>query len=111
MFLGWGSNQNLVSQIQMFESGVPTCTGGDNEHIFAKVSSPKTFCGGHKYDGGPCRIDTGGGFIIFTEDKWYLRGLVAGALTTDKNPCLSSSYGVFTDVSKFDDWIAANTDV
>ena len=92
----------------MFMSHLVTCTHGDNEHIFAKASSPRTFCGGHKYDGGPCRIDTGGGFVIYTEDKWYLKGLVAGILTTNKNTCKSSAYGVFTDVSKFHNWITSN---
>ena len=108
MFLGWRSNDNLVYHVKVFETGLSTCTGRDNEHLFVKASSPRTFCGGHKYDGGPCRIDTGGGFIIFTEDKWYLKGLVAGSLTTNKNPCESNSYGVFTDVSKFHKWIASN---
>ena len=37
-----------------------------------------------------------------------LERFVAGSLTTNKNPCESNSYGVFTDVSKFNKWIASN---
>ena len=111
MFLGWRSNDNLVYHVKVFETGLSTCSGRDNEHPFVKASSPRTLCVGYTYDVAPCRIDTGGGLITSIEDKFYLKGLVAGSLATDKIHCESSSYGVFTDVSKFEDWIAANTNV
>jgi secreted trypsin-like serine protease len=50
--------------------------------------------------------DSGGGFIVKTNGKWYLRGIVSSSLINpDTYECDTSNFVVFTDVTKFTDWI------
>jgi secreted trypsin-like serine protease len=94
---------------------------------FNKLTSDRTFCAGNKVEGsGPCNGDSGikndgklletflsfvetfsgGGFVVKVNDKWYLRGIISSSLVDlAQSTCDTKSYAVFTDVSKFTQWI------
>jgi secreted trypsin-like serine protease len=60
---------------------------------------------------GPCSGDSGGGMYsnardVDGVDKWFLRGIVSLSLHNPKTQmCDLTNYVVFTDLSKFGDWI------
>ena len=55
---------------------------------------------------GPCNGDSGGGFVVKSDGKWYLRGVVSSALYNNELfMCDTHNYAVFTDVAQFKDWI------
>lgn len=53
--------------------------------------------------------DSGGGFIVNNNGRWYLRGIVSSSLF-DKEllMCDTRNYAVFTDVAAYIDWIQQN---
>jgi secreted trypsin-like serine protease len=70
-----------------------------------ELSSKRTFCAGSADGRGACKGDAGSGLYIKYKDKFYLRGLLSGALFNEDNKCDVSTYSVYTDVFKFQDWI------
>lgn len=59
---------------------------------------------GFRNGSGPCNGDSGGGFMMLRDGRWTLRGVVSMSIA-DQGRCDLSQYLVFTDVSKFSDWI------
>lgn len=62
---------------------------------------------GNKDGTGPCNGDSGGGLYFFLEGKWHIRGVVSNSLPdkeTDEE-CGLRDFVVYTDVSKYSDWI------
>lgn len=70
-------------------------------------SSENTFCAGkEKIHNGPCKGDSGSGFIYKENYKSYLRGIVSvGIWSFERKNCDLTFFTVFTDVSKFTQWI------
>ncbi|KAK9753134.1 Serine protease gd N-terminus [Popillia japonica] len=105
---GWGKDENgatlspepkqvtlpIVTQVQCLES----------HDDFADITSDRTFCAGFRNGSGPCNGDSGGGFMMLRDGRWTLRGVVSMSIA-DQGRCDLSQYLVFTDVSKFSDWI------
>lgn len=55
---------------------------------------------------GPCNGDSGSGFILKKDDRWILRGIVSTSLLDqEQKSCDLKHYVVFTDASKFLDWL------
>jgi secreted trypsin-like serine protease len=81
-----------------------------NENCFFKspslaaLSSTRTFCAGSADGRGTCNGDSGGGFYIKYQGKFYLRGIISASLIKNKS-CDVSTYAIYTDVFKFQDWI------
>ncbi|CAG9811207.1 unnamed protein product [Chironomus riparius] len=71
----------------------------------ALLSSGRTFCGGSGTGVGVCRGDSGGGLIVTDGSAYYLRGVVSSSLIGGPYGCDVDIYAVFTDVTKFVDWI------
>lgn len=56
----------------------------------------------YKYISG----DSGGGFVVRYNNKWYLRGLVSSSLQDkDLFTCDTKNFAVFTDIAAYRDWI------
>ncbi|RZC34212.1 Trypsin domain containing protein [Asbolus verrucosus] len=72
---------------------------------FKNLTSEKTFCAGNRDGSGPCSGDSGAGFVIKLDGKWYLRGLVSTAIKNADFSCNLNEYIVFSDVAKMNDWI------
>ena len=75
------------------------------------ITSDRTFCATGAKDEGPCPGDSGGGLIIFKENKWFLRGLVSASESPKDVKCAPGSIVIFTDVSKFVSWIPSHESV
>lgn len=55
--------------------------------------------------------DSGGGFVVKSGDRWYLRGVVSSALLDRETyMCDTHNYVVFTDVAQFKDWVIQHID-
>ncbi|XP_059610639.1 serine protease gd-like [Phlebotomus argentipes] len=111
VIVGWGRDEHnniltfeprrleipIVSETECLAAG----------KIFSIITTPRTFCGGWR-DGkrGPCHGDSGSGLLIYEDHRWQLLGIISVAV---KHPisglCDLSQYVVFTDVSKFVQWI------
>jgi len=47
----------------------------------------------------------GGGFFIFSESSWMVKGIVSSSTFDSSSRCDVTRYAVFTNVVKFLDWI------
>jgi secreted trypsin-like serine protease len=47
---------------------------------------------------------SGGGIVLKTGKKWFIRGIVSASLR-DGASCDVNSYAIFTDIAKFMPWI------
>jgi len=77
----------------------------NNNEGLALISSGRTFCGGTGTGVGVCTGDSGSGLIVTDGNAFYLRGIVSSSLLNAKRGCDVDTYAVFTDVTKFVDWI------
>ncbi|CAO1385621.1 unnamed protein product [Diamesa hyperborea] len=107
--VGWGKSESSKKHDdEPKEITVPIVS---NEVCFLEqpelsiISSVRTFCGGARDSiRGPCFGDSGSGFFVKSNRKYYLRGLVSSSLTIGQQ-CDTSSYAVYTNILKFTDWI------
>ena len=74
-------------------------------YVLAKLSSKRTFCGGTGTGTGVCNGDSGSGIIITDGNVFYLRGIVSSSLIGGLYGCDVDNYSVFTDVTKYINWI------
>ncbi|XP_070504113.1 uncharacterized protein [Chironomus tepperi] len=74
-------------------------------NLLAKLSSKRTFCGGTGTGIGVCRGDSGSGLFVTDGTSYYLRGVVSSSLIGGPYGCDVDNYSVFTDVTKYIDWI------
>lgn len=50
--------------------------------------------------------DSGGGFVVRYNNKWYLRGIISSSLQDkDLFTCDTKNFAVFTDIAAYRDWI------
>ncbi|XP_070493066.1 uncharacterized protein [Chironomus tepperi] len=76
-----------------------------NNYLLAKLSSRRTFCGGTGTGIGVCNGDSGSGLIVTDGSAYYFRGVVSSSLLNANRECNVDTYSVFTDVTKYIDWI------
>ena len=67
--------------------------------------SPRMFCGGYANGTGACDGDSGSGFIVNDGSAYFLRAIVSSSLRGGQYGCDVYTYSVFTDVTKYVDWI------
>jgi secreted trypsin-like serine protease len=109
---GWGTLENrqgLATEarevaIPVVDSVTCLASGFSFYYIFSEDSS---FCAGKRDGRGPCKGDSGSGFYMRRDGKWYLVGIVSASLFAE-NTCDLNNYVVFTDISKFELWILNN---
>ncbi|KAJ8921254.1 hypothetical protein NQ315_013726 [Exocentrus adspersus] len=108
--VGWGKDENgdlmtaeprqtslpIVSQEQCLRSS----------YQFQYITSNRTFCAGFRNGSGPCNGDSGSGFLVKDGDRWMLRGIVSMSISeSNTRTCDLKNYVVFTDASKYLDWL------
>lgn len=104
---GWGTDEispNTATTNQILMPIVPEVECLRSNEAFHYLTSNMTFCAGSKNAAGPCKGDSGAGFMVREGDKFYLRGLVSTSLAAN-GKCDLRNYVIFTDVSKYLDWI------
>lgn len=73
---------------------------------FAQLTSSRTMCAGDRDGQGPCSGDSGGGLVLQRNNRWVLRGLVAGAFNdVKKDSCNLMEFVIYSDVAKFTSWV------
>ncbi|XP_057652166.1 serine protease gd-like isoform X1 [Diorhabda carinulata] len=108
--VGWGKDEHGVLMTEEpKQTDLPVVTQEKclaSNLQFHYITSNRTFCAGFRNGTGPCNGDSGGGFIMKLNGKWILRGIVSLSISeTNTRSCDLSNYVVFTDASKFLDWL------
>ncbi|XP_063708974.1 transmembrane protease serine 9-like [Culicoides brevitarsis] len=91
---GWGRDSSgkitsTPNKVEMPIVSEVTCLR--SHETFRFLTSSRTFCAGKRDGSGPCNGDSGGGFLMKINKKWYLRGIVSTSLyDEDTNSCDSS---------------------
>ncbi|XP_013168899.1 PREDICTED: chymotrypsin-like elastase family member 2A [Papilio xuthus] len=119
--VGWGFDQSNELSTQLRQASMPIIREQkcykSNPLFYSKVLNDNKFCAGWGNGTSACNGDSGGGFFVFTPDvrhddapnasgAWFLKGIVS--LTVSKRNariCDPTQYVVFTDASKYKDWI------
>ncbi|KAG5675184.1 hypothetical protein PVAND_005109 [Polypedilum vanderplanki] len=74
-----------------------------------KLITYRTLCGGGQGSGfgfaTPCRGDSGSGVYIKQNDIWFLRAVVSSSLLKSDGSCDTDNFAIFTDVTKYKNWI------
>lgn len=105
---GWGSITpelgNHTASAQLLEVTVPMVDQNTCANAFPSVMSDpgsENFCAGYQYEGyDSCRGDSGGPLVI-DNDRTQLGIVSFGSLQCGE----SDSYGVYTNISRYVDWI------
>ena len=106
--VGWGKTETgeLSSTPKIVNVPIVSdveCIRSDPGFVFS--TSERTFCAGGKAI-GPCQGDSGGALMLKRNGRWFVRGIVSNALTNPNTGlCDLNKFVVFTDASKFSDWI------
>lgn len=107
--VGWGGDGEGQKVTQTPGSiNVPIVSDGDclrSNVAFGVITSNRTLCAGRRDGSGPCHGDSGSGLAMLRDGRMVLRGIVSTALADPINSCDLSNYVVFTDASKFVEWI------
>ncbi|XP_072394379.1 serine protease gd-like [Diabrotica undecimpunctata] len=108
--VGWGKDENGVlmteepKQTDLPIVSQEKCLASNLQ--FHYITSNRTFCAGFRNNTGPCNGDSGGGFVMKWDGRWMLRGIVSLSISeTNTKSCDLSNYVVFTDASKFLNWL------
>lgn len=95
------NNTNILSGILVKIPIVENALCFKMNNGLVKSAWPESFCAG-KIDEGVCEGDSGSGFYVEINRKFYLRGIVSASATAD---CSKSSVALFTDVIMYTEFI------
>ena len=65
----------------------------------------RTFCGGPGDGRGVCEGDSGSGFYVFHENRYYLRGITSASTLNSVNECDVNTLAIFVDATDYCGWI------
>ena len=111
---GWGLSEQSQKKRTPFSStpnelrlpAVPQSVCEDADERFAIASSNRTFCAGFiNQNKAACKGDSGSGFYQLKGRNYNLAGIVSASLIDISAYCVTEDFSIFTDVSKFTDWI------
>ncbi|CRL03725.1 CLUMA_CG016552, isoform B [Clunio marinus] len=114
--IGWGATEDqLTTQNQLIprqiELKIVTNEVCYEDEFMGSLISSRTFCAIGENGSGPCKGDSGGGSYMKDNSKWFIKGIFSSSLFTDEGMCDVERYSIFTDVSKFSNWIAKEMDI
>lgn len=102
--MGWGDqdpSDGSVSKSELYQVDVPLVNQHECNSVYGVVGSD-AFCAGYR-DGGydSCQGDSGGPIVVSTNGIYEQLGIVSWG-----DGCAqANAYGVYTNISYFDDWI------
>ncbi|PTO94878.1 serine protease [Vibrio sp. 10N.286.48.B8] len=106
--MGWGdqdASDGYASKSELYQVNVPLVNQYECNSVphsgYASIGSD-AFCAGYS-DGGydSCQGDSGGPIVVSTNGTYEQLGIVSWG----KGCAQSNAYGVYTNISYFDDWI------
>ncbi|XP_050441515.1 uncharacterized protein LOC126846270 [Adelges cooleyi] len=111
--VGWGYDENDSPTEELKMAKMPvvshqTCLWSYPQ-FYSEFTSDKTFCAGFRNGTSVCNGDSGGGMVFAKNNRWFLRGIVSITVAKEGlRVCDTKHYVVFTDVSKYLDFIKKN---
>ncbi|XP_055632332.1 phenoloxidase-activating factor 1-like [Toxorhynchites rutilus septentrionalis] len=115
--VGWGFTENDIPSTRLKLAKLPVVDELDckrkEPELYGRVLTNKVFCAGYTNGTTACNGDSGGGIVFERGDAWYLGGILSFTRSRDGSQlCLTTTYTVFTDVTRYLDWIGkiTNTD-
>jgi secreted trypsin-like serine protease len=113
---GWGISERSIANDEAYDSKpnelqLPAVTRDqciEASYELDSISSNRTFCAGFvNQNKSACQGDSGGGFYQYDKLKRgiNLAGIVSASLIDDYKVCRIDIYSIFTDVSKYINWI------
>lgn len=107
-FVGWRhEDKQMINVPQLMNMQMITrqeCVARNSS--FQYISSNRSFCAVYGVERGPCDKDAGGGLANWSDGRWFITGIFSVALADPvHNTCDQYASVVFTDVSKFVDWL------
>ena len=110
--VGWGLVERSLNHSKVARmANVQAVTKAEctkNDPIL--IMSENMFCAGGR-GSGPCSGDSGGGFFVFIDGAWHLRGIVSSATLKGNGECDSDRYALYTQLSNFTSWINEIIDI
>uniref|UniRef100_A0A182UJ90 Peptidase S1 domain-containing protein n=1 Tax=Anopheles melas TaxID=34690 RepID=A0A182UJ90_9DIPT len=107
---GWGFNRdgvisNVLNYLEVPVVSQKMCSQR-NVQFNGVLAVGESFCAGHADGNSVCNGDSGGGLVFAEGPRYYVRGIVSiSAQRRNLLLCDPNQYSVFTDVSKFLNWI------
>ncbi|KFB44763.1 AGAP001365-PA-like protein [Anopheles sinensis] len=107
---GWGFNRdgvisNVLNYLEVPVVSQKMCSQR-NVQFNVVLAVGESFCAGHADGNSVCNGDSGGGLVFAEDSRYYLRGIVSiSAQRRNLLVCDANQYSVFTDASKFLEWI------
>ncbi|XP_058130751.1 uncharacterized protein LOC131284381 [Anopheles ziemanni] len=107
---GWGFNRdgvisNVLNYLEVPVVSQKVCSQR-NVQFNGVLAVGESFCAGHADGNSVCNGDSGGGLVFAEDTRYYLRGIVSiSAQRRNLLICDANQYSVFTDASKFLEWI------
>lgn len=96
-----GEHSGILREVTLKVNPLNQCL---QSQTLRRVFSPRTLCVGG--DGaGTCYGDGGSGFFTYSGSQWFLRGIASATQFNREGQCEVRYPAVFTDVSRFRDWI------
>ncbi|KFB53025.1 hypothetical protein ZHAS_00021322 [Anopheles sinensis] len=113
--IGFGINKNekpsdILLEATLTVVDVYTCLASDIVS-YARTLKRNMYCAGVTSGVSPCKGDSGSGMFILKNGLWHLRGIVSFTALLPDGSCDSSKYTVFTDVTKYRDWVLQHIDL
>ena len=110
--VGWGRSEDTTKYHESIPKAlqIPIVS---NQECFVQNSRtvdlawPKSFCAGRP-GVGVCIGDSGAGFFVKFQGKFYLRGVVSSGAFSEKfiaTGCFTDNFVLYADVSKYSDFI------
>ncbi|XP_070505241.1 serine protease gd-like [Chironomus tepperi] len=108
--VGYGKSEDVTKKHENIPKILETPIHSNEDcflqnYLLAPLSSKRTFCGGTGAGVGVCNGDSGSGLFVTNGTTYYLRGIVSSSLRGGPYGCDVDTYAVFTDVTKYIDWI------
>ncbi|XP_072946363.1 chymotrypsin-like elastase family member 2A isoform X2 [Epargyreus clarus] len=126
--VGWGLDEtfNLSPELRhatMPEVSFTDCVMKKPTFYALMLSNSTKFCAGWGNGTSACNGDSGGGYFVFVPDvaknssptatgAWYVKGIISVAVAKENvGVCDPDYYVLFTDISKYKDWIRKHADI
>jgi secreted trypsin-like serine protease len=104
-----GQNALIAKKLNIPIYDYYNCTRFSNNSFLHELMTPKTFCGGPDDSKAVCVGDSGSGVYVQQNGRFYLKGIVSNELPGEINQCDVKKPTIFTDVTRFYDWIKRET--
>lgn len=93
-----GVTSNVPLKVELSILTLDECILKKRDNAFAFWNG--SFCAG-KNDSGVCPGDSGSGFYVKHEGKYYLRGLVSSQVNALSDDCTKNNYAFYSDILKY----------